>query len=110
MTWEGNPYYSPERCGLKVVGMVEKEPDYDFNMFVVWESVADKDLYMGSDSGCSCPSPFEDTHSIEELERIGSYDQFARALDSWEPYGALSGGPASVDSLRRKVRRRLART
>jgi hypothetical protein len=95
---------------LKVVGSVEKEPDYDFNMFVVWESVADKTLYMGSDSGCSCPSPFEDVGSIEGLERIGSYDQFSRALDSWKPYGELSGGQASVASLRRKVRRRLART
>jgi len=107
MSWEYNPYYSPEKLGLKIVGVVEKEPDYDFDMFVVWES-EDGTIYMASDSGCSCPSPFEDYHSIEQLERIGSYDQFARALDSWREYVYnLSGGPSSVDSLRRKVRRRL---
>lgn len=112
MTWESNPYYHPEALGLKIVGSVAREPDYDFNMLVVWESVSDGLLYMASDSGCSCPSPFEDFHEIEQLERIGSYDQFVRALDAWRgrQSGNLSGGSASVDSLRRKVRRRLAKT
>jgi hypothetical protein len=112
--WESNPYYSPERVGLKIVGMVEFEPDYSFDMFVVWE---DKEglVYMASDSGCSCPSPFEDIRSIEDLERIGSYDQFSRALDSFrgeaDSYrGDVVGGSTSVNSLRGKVRRRLAKT
>ena len=112
MSWDSNPYYNPEAMGLKVVGSVEQEPDYNFNTFVVWETLDGSVLYMGSDSGCSCPSPFEDVHEVEQLERIGSYDQFVRALDSWRDgmYGSLSGGPSSVDSLRRKVRRRLAKT
>lgn len=73
-------YYSPEKFGLTTVGQIDwEEPDYSFNMTVVWK---DKDgkLYWASDSGCSCPSPFEDYHSIDQLE-TGSFFDLARYLE-----------------------------
>ena len=56
-----NVYYSPESYGLRTVGEIEwSEPCYDFNLTVVWQDVTTGAYYYASDSGCSCPSPFED--------------------------------------------------
>ena len=40
---------------------------YDFNLFGVW--IIDGVAYWASDSGCSCPSPFENYNKVEDLER-----------------------------------------
>jgi hypothetical protein len=55
-----NIYYSPEKFGLKVVLDVDKSDGcYQFDQFVIWEGYGGR-YYWGEDSGCSCPSPFED--------------------------------------------------
>ena len=65
-----NPYYSPEKCGLSVVCEVEwSEPDYSFDTTVVWKAGNGK-LYTASDSGCSCPTPFEDFHKLTDLTLV----------------------------------------
>lgn len=58
-----NIYYSPEKFGLEIVGTINwvNEP-YTFNLTVVWRRPADGQLFYASDAGCSCPSPFEDSH------------------------------------------------
>lgn len=62
-------YYSPEEVGLEVVGQVEwSEPCYSFDLSVVWYHPEQDIFYFGSDSGCSCPSPFEDFSSLDDLE------------------------------------------
>jgi hypothetical protein len=66
--YDKNVYYSPESYGLEVVGDIEWTGEsYQFDMTVVWK---DKDgkYYVASDSGCSCPSPFEDYNSLESLD------------------------------------------
>ena len=56
-----NVYYDPEHFGLVQVTEFERtEPSWSFDTFVVWYSKDNDDYYWGSDSGCSCPSPFED--------------------------------------------------
>jgi hypothetical protein len=65
--YDGNPYYNPEACGLVQMDTIEDEPDYDFNMVVVWQDTASKKYYFGADSGCSCPSPFEDVRRLSDL-------------------------------------------
>lgn len=63
-----NIYYSPEDFGLEVVGEMEwSEPDYSFDMLVVWKDQRGQ-YWIGEDSGCSCPSPFEDIDDINELD------------------------------------------
>lgn len=67
-----NIYYDPEKFGLSIVGEVEFSNDsYEFDTTVVWR---DKNgtLYCASDSGCSCPSPFEDLGiaDLTKIERI----------------------------------------
>jgi len=67
-----NIYYDPEKHGLRTVGEVEwSEPCYDFNLTVVWQDVDTGAYYYASDSGCSCPSPFEDYDrtNITRVER-----------------------------------------
>jgi hypothetical protein len=66
-----NPHYNPENCGLELVADIELDNEsYQFNLVVVWRDIKTGALYMGRDSGCSCPSPFEDVHGLEDLERL----------------------------------------
>lgn len=63
-------YYNPEKHGLTPVAELELDNEsYSFNIICVWKHT-DGGLYWGQDSGCSCPSPFEDYHSIEKLQRL----------------------------------------
>lgn len=75
-----NIYYSPEKFGLTVVATVDNADSYEFNMFVIFE---DKDgiPYYASDSGCSCPTPFEDIR-LSDLKKIdmNSFRAFQEAL------------------------------
>jgi hypothetical protein len=61
-----NPHYNPENCGLELVADIEL--DHQFNLSAVWRDLKTGALYM--DSGCSCPSPFQDVHGLEDLERL----------------------------------------
>lgn len=62
-------YYNPENFGLLMLSMLEESGlSWEFNMFGVWRD-ADSNLYYGVDSGCSCPSPFEDFTSVDSLTR-----------------------------------------
>lgn len=72
-----SPYYSPEKFGLKVLGeMSWSEPDYGFDLTVVWTDERGT-LYWANDSGCSCPSPFEDVKSIDDLVTGTEFQLFA---------------------------------
>lgn len=66
-------YYQPEKFDLLTVGEVEWDGEsYNFNITAVWQSKADSKLfYWASDSGCSCPSPFE---AFTSLEGDGDYE------------------------------------
>lgn len=63
-----NVYYSPEELGLEPLGEFEiHEADYSFDIFAAWRDPKTGLFYSASDSGCSCPSPFEDYNSLESL-------------------------------------------
>ena len=65
-----NIYYSPESYGLRVIMTIDHNDEpYQFDMTVYWTD-DNGNFYTASDSGCSCPTPFENYHSVEELERI----------------------------------------
>lgn len=65
-----NPYYNPETMGLKILGTLDEDLDYEFNTLVVWQETATKKLYYATDSGCSCPTPFEDYTTIDSLTPV----------------------------------------
>lgn len=54
-------YHHPEEYDLEVVAEHEfYEPDYSFDLCVVWRQKETGQLWTATDSGCSCPVPFED--------------------------------------------------
>ena len=60
MSYENNLYYYPQMNGLETVGEFDwAEPDYSFDLCVVWKEKRGM-YWVGNDSGCSCPAPFED--------------------------------------------------
>lgn len=84
MGWFDNPYSEPEKFDLSIVGMVQREPCYDFNMCVVWKHTSGTHYY-GFDSGCSCPSPFEDVTSLDKLSRLHwkNFKKFEVEVREW---------------------------
>lgn len=83
----GNPdvYYQPEAFGLQVVAQLDLSiPDYSFDVVVVWEHKESGVLYWAHDSGCSCPSPFEEYQCLEDLNLLFSdnYEELRRFTTS----------------------------
>lgn len=63
-----NPYHEPAELDLEMVGDIEwTDEAYQFDITAVWRHRTTGLLYMADDSGCSCPSPFEDHHSVDTL-------------------------------------------
>ena len=80
-TFDANPYYSPEKCGLILVGVLE-DPDasYDFSTVIVAKDVETGKLYAAHDSGCSCPTPFESINSLDAMTQIASLSDLDRFI------------------------------
>lgn len=66
--YESNVYYSPEKWGLSVVAEIDySSGSYEFDYRVVWKDDTGK-LWTARDSGCSCPTPFDECHSLDDLD------------------------------------------
>ncbi len=97
-----NVYYNPEQCGLNLVGVLDDAKlSYEFDTLIVLEATQDGKLYWARDSGCSCPTPFEDYRfgngetNLEELNKE-TLSQFITSVDSF---------PASPDERRDLIRK-----
>lgn len=83
-----NPYYNPEKLDLELISFYEDGLSYEYNTLCFW-ATKDGHVYTASDSGCSCPTPFEnysgDTQRdvIQGLERVENIDHADRLFDSW---------------------------
>lgn len=86
MPWDENPYYQPEKFGLVIVAEID-DPDasWSFDKLVLWRHVETGDLYYAQDSGCSCPSPFEDISGLDGLSTLtdNSWREFEAAVNDW---------------------------
>lgn len=81
MSWnDPDPYYSPEHFGLTTFGEADAGGGYDFDKFVVWTR-ADGSFTWATDTGCSCPSPFEDL-DVDDLP-IGTARNAIDDLIAW---------------------------
>jgi hypothetical protein len=66
-----DPYSKPEKYGLEIIGSIDWDmTSYSFDMTVVWRDSETQQLFYADDSGCSCPSPFEDFSSKEQLTEV----------------------------------------
>jgi hypothetical protein len=82
-----NPHYHPEKLGIKeVLTIDENDQGYDFNTLCFF---AHKDgrIFSAQDSGCSCPTPFEDFEGATiddcKLTLVTSYSQALRIYTEW---------------------------
>lgn len=72
-------YYDPEKYGLKVIDSWDfSDGSYVFDLRVVWRD-KNGDLLTARDSGCSCPSPFEDI-GVNDLVSASKSDLKAEAI------------------------------
>ena len=96
-----NPYYNPEEFGLEIVGEFDwSEPDYSFDFCVVWKAKRGE-YWIGNDSGCSCPSPFENYYEINQLDGPYNKEGLRKRLD-WL-VGEQNGYGYSEATLRKSV-------
>ena len=80
MTFTENPYYYPEKCGLTIFDSIDTAGSYEFDIFCIWED-NNHNLWWDSDSGCSCPTPFDpdDRHDLKPITSTTLYN-FEQAL------------------------------
>lgn len=109
MSYSTNPHYYPEKLGLKQLTFDEPNMSYEYNTLAFW-ATPDGQIYTAHDSGCSCPTPFEDLESDtleafkKKAERVGSLRQAEEAFNSWNKQtnykGETSTHLPTIDSLR----------
>lgn len=96
-----NIYYNPEGSGLeKLVELDEPDLSYEYNTLVVVRHLESRRLFFAQDSGCSCPTPFEDyhfnsptDHNIREIEphSFGAFE------------GEVNSFPVDMDQRQRAI-------
>lgn len=66
--YENNVQAHPEKWGLKVVAEIEYSNGcYVFDTRIVWADESGK-LYTARDAGCSCPTPFENFNTMNDID------------------------------------------
>ena len=78
-----NVYYDPEKFGLTTVGEIDAGGGYDFDTFVLWRDNGTGRLWWAEDSGCSCPTPFEDVSFADGMHEIHTAAELHAALQKW---------------------------
>lgn len=71
MGWDTPDLYNdPEKFGLKLIGSIEwYEAAWEFDLTIVLIDESGQ-LYYASDSGCSCPSPFENYTNVSDATKV----------------------------------------
>jgi hypothetical protein len=97
-----NLYYSPEASNVDLIGTVQwGEASWDFDLTCVWRSKEDPTkFYVASDSGCSCPSPFENIE-LSELKPMTKHQALAALVqrgieEDDEDWGSGSSADAAA--------------
>jgi len=94
-----SPYYNPEQFGLTIVASEDIAGSYEFDMLIVWKDI-NEDYYYATDSGCSCPIPFEDVSGVQDITRIE-----AHSFESFESEAKNYLSPDEIANIRRAVTR-----
>lgn len=67
-------YYHPADYGLEILWTAEDDEPYAFDIIAAWGSRLSGAVYLGRDSGCSCPSPFQDFTEPDCVNRLTRVD------------------------------------
>lgn len=76
-----NVYNTPEKFGLEVYGDAWREMSYEYDAFIIWKQPSTGAYLWASDSGCSCPTPFEE-YDLSSLP-VGSLQDALVDLKAW---------------------------
>lgn len=76
-----NVYNTPEKFGLEVYGDVWRDMSWEFDAFIIWKQPSTGAYLWAHDSGCSCPTPFED-YGLSNLP-VGSLRDALVDLRAW---------------------------
>lgn len=75
-----NIYYQPADFGLEIVAEIEySDGNYVFDTRVVWKEIKGRKFYTARDSGCSCPTPFEDCN-LSNIDLL-DFDELRREVN-----------------------------
>lgn len=77
-----NVYYDPEKFGLTKVAEIDTAGGYEFDITVVFRK-EDGSFWYAQDSGCSCPTPFED-HGLDSLTPVTDLAALSAAVTGYE--------------------------
>lgn len=100
--WDKNPYYNPVNLGLELIAERElSEPSWSFDTFIVLREIETGKVYVGSDSGCSCPTPFEDHSFPQDFIEVFSWEDVKREFNNALSYSDGSYEP--INDVRHKV-------
>lgn len=83
MEYDLNIYKHPEKHGFKIVADLEDSDEcYFFDTHVVFKDIDTGKLYYAHSSGCSCPTPFEEFDSLDDMELIDKegFDSFCKSI------------------------------
>jgi len=93
MSYNDNPVMEPEKYGFILVGEIElSPPSYSFDLLAVLKN--EKGYYLGTDSGCSCPSPWE-SHTTEDFTGPLTAEQAIEEIISLSE--TAYGGPYEIE-------------
>lgn len=85
MSWGTDDLYNqPEKFGLTQIGCLDDpEASYSFDYLIVWKH-EDGRVFYAEDSGCSCPSPFEDFTKLEDATEVtdANWAEFQHSVET----------------------------
>lgn len=103
--YDKNPYYYPGACGLELLATAEADLSYEFDYVCLWRDLASGRYFMAKDSGCSCPTPFEDVRSVSDLTEVTTRKEAKNFLVS----ASSDYTPSSMLALLTKIEEMLPR-
>jgi hypothetical protein len=102
-SWDYNIQYNPEKCGLELIADLETAGGYEFCTTLVLLDKATGEILIAQDSGCSCPTPFEDFTSTGDLIPYQDEAQLRRLIEEYHT-GSQAPDAGEVSTVLRKVR------
>ena len=107
--YDRNVYYNPGASGLELVHTYDQDNlSYEYNTFIILRDVKNGNLFWARDSGCSCPTPFEDYYYNENGHNLNpitkeTVDELEREL---KDFGHADGYPAHVQEIRLELKKK----
>jgi hypothetical protein len=104
--------YHPENFDppLRIVASLNAyEENYTFDIFLVVQEVETGRVHVGSDSGCSCPIPFEDFRSLGDFTPVRTWNDVKREYDAAFPAGSSRPRTGDIQSIYYRVAEALIR-